>query len=293
MALSPADLPVRITIDVDGSGGTDMIKRHPLVIFTVLTFALTWIVWMPRAAGVPVGAVGQLWTWIPAVAALIAAALTGGGEAVRDLLGRLVRWRVVWWWYPVVMLGPAAFSAVVAGVYVLVGGSWQEAAPAAFQLSIPALMVFFAVLILTDGLGEELGWRGFALPRLLQRWPPVTASVILGLVWAAWHLPLLWTQGATLYGSPVWLLVLDICAKSILFTWVFVRTRESVLIAVLLHASTNLFAVPPVITSDLRLAILALIAEWLLVVIIGLILIRLQLKPTDAEKGEDRGMRSS
>jgi hypothetical protein len=69
MALSPADLPVRITIDVDGSGGTDMIKRHPLVIFTVLTFGLTWIVWMPRAAGVPVGAVGQLWTWIPAVAA--------------------------------------------------------------------------------------------------------------------------------------------------------------------------------------------------------------------------------
>ena len=102
----PADLPVRITIDVDGSGGADMIKRHPLVIFTLLTFGL-----------------GSL-----------------------------------------VILGPAAFSAVVAGAYVLVGGSWQDAAPAAFQLSIPALALFFAVLILTDGLGEELGWRGFALP---------------------------------------------------------------------------------------------------------------------------------
>jgi uncharacterized protein len=286
MAVLPAGLPVRITIDVDGSDGMDMIKRHPLVIFTVLTFGLTWIVWVPRAAGVPVGTLGQLWTWMPAVAALIAAALTGGREAVRDLLRRLVRWRVAWWWYPVVILGPAAFSAVVAGVYVLAGGSWQQAAPAAFQLSIPALALFFAVLILTDGLGEELGWRGFALPRLLQRWPPVTASVILGLVWAAWHLPLLWTEGASLYGASVWLLVLDICAKSILFTWVFVRTRESVLIAVLLHASTNLFAVSPVIINDLRLPIVALIAKWLLVIIIGLILFRLQPKPADAQKSQ-------
>jgi uncharacterized protein len=282
-----AGLPVRIKIDIDGSDGRDMIKRHPLVIFTMLTFGLTWIVWVPRAAGVPVGILGQLWTWMPAVAAIIAAALTGGREAVRDLLGRLVRWRVAWWWYPVVILGPAAFSAVVAGVYVLAGASWQEAAPAAFRLSIPALALFFALLILTDGLGEELGWRGFALPRLLQRWPPVTASVILGLVWAVWHLPLLWTEGASLYGYPVWLLVLDICAKSILFTWVFVRTRESVLIAVLLHASTNLFAVSPVIISDLRLPILAMIAKWLLVIIVGLILTRLQPKPTGVQKSSE------
>jgi CAAX protease family protein len=280
----PAGLPARTTVDIDGSDGTDMIKRHPVAIFTLLTFGLTWVVWLPRAAGVPVGTLGQLWTWMPAVAALIAAALTGGREAVRDLMGRLVRWRVAWWWYPVVIVGPAAFSAVVAGVYVLAGGSWQVAAPAAFGLSIPALVLFFVVLVLTDGVGEELGWRGFALPRLLQRWPPVTASVILGLVWAAWHLPLVWTEGASLYGFPVWLLVLDICAKSILFTWVFVRTRESVLIAVLLHASTNLFASSPVIMGDLRLPILALIAKWLLVIVIGMILIRLQPGPTGAQE---------
>ena len=251
-----------------------MIKRHPLVIFILLTFGLTWLVWIPRAAGVPVGTLGQLWTWAPAVAALLAAALTGGREAVGDLLRRLVRWRVAWWWYLLVILGPAAFSAVVAGVYVLAGGSWQEAAPEAFRLSIPTLALFFVVLILTDGLGEELAWRGFALPRLLQRWPEVTASLILGLAWAAWHLPLLWTEGAPLYGYPVWLLLLDICAKSILFTWVFVRTRESVLIAVLLHASSNLFLVSPAITDGLAVPILFMIAKWLLVLIIGLALRR-------------------
>jgi len=159
-------------------------------------------------------------------------------------------------------------------VYVLAGGAWQEAAPEAFRLSIPAPALFFVVLIMTDGLGEELAWRGFALPRLLQRWPEVTASLILGLVWGAWHLPLLWTEGAPLYGYPVWLLALDICAKSILFTWVFVRTRESVLIAILLHASTNLFLVSPVITNGLGVPILFMIAKWLLVLIIGLALRR-------------------
>jgi uncharacterized protein len=258
--------------DADESDDADMIKRYPLVIFTVLTFGLTWVVWVPRAAGVPVPTLGQLWTWMPAVSALLAAALTGGREAVVDLLRRLVRWRVDWWWYPLVILGPAAFSAVVAGLYVLAGGSWQQAAPEAFRLSIPALALLLVVLIMTDGLGEELAWRGFALPRLLQRWPEVTASLILGLVWAAWHLPLLWTEGAPLYGYPVWLLVLDISAKSILFTWVFVRTRESVLIAILLHASTNLFVVSPVITDGLGVAILFMIAKWLLVLIIGLAL---------------------
>ena len=76
-----------------------------------------------------------------------------------------------WWWYPLVILGPAAFSAVVAGLCVLAGGSWQQAAPEAFRFSIPALALLLVVLIMTDGLGEELAWRGFALPRLLQRRP--------------------------------------------------------------------------------------------------------------------------
>jgi hypothetical protein len=86
------------------------IRRRPLTTFFVLAFGLTWVVWVPRAAGVPVGVVGQVWTWIPAVAALIAAAITGGRPALADLGSRLVRWRVGWRWYLVVILGPAVFS---------------------------------------------------------------------------------------------------------------------------------------------------------------------------------------
>jgi membrane protease YdiL (CAAX protease family) len=174
----------------------------------------------------------------------------------------------------VVILGPAAFSLVVAGVYVVLGGSWAEAAPPAIREG-PLLMLplFLVILTLTDGLGEELAWRGFALPRLLTRYNALVASLILGVIWALWHLPLVWTEGATLYQQPAWLLLMDVTAKSILFTWVFLYTRGSVLIAMLFHGATNLFIVSPVVASagDLALPLLAAVAKWVLVVVVILV----------------------
>jgi membrane protease YdiL (CAAX protease family) len=218
-----------------------------LVAFFVLAFGITWAVWVPQAAGLPVGAVGQMWTWIPAFAALLAAAFTGGHAAVAELGARLVRWRVGWRWYAVVVLGPAVFSLAVATAYAMLGGSWSDAVPPALggETPLALLPLFLLVLFVTDGIGEEVAWRGFALPRLLARHNALVASLILGALWAAWHLPLVWTEGAPLFGQPVWLLLLDMTAKSVLFTWVFLRTRGSVLLAALFHATTNLFVVSP------------------------------------------------
>jgi membrane protease YdiL (CAAX protease family) len=248
------------------------IRRYPLVTFFLLAFAITWVVWVPRAAGVPVGVVGDAWTWAPAIAALLAAALTGGRAALRDLGERLVRWRVGWQWYVVVILGPAAFSLVVAALYALLGGAWTEAAPPALrgEVPLPLLPLFLAILSGTDGLGEELAWRGFALPRLLTRHNALVASLVLGTLWGLWHLPLVWTEGATMYQQPIWLFLADILAKSVLFTWVFLHTRGSVLLAVLLHGATNLFNVSPnlVSTQDLTLPLLAAAAKWVLVVVL-------------------------
>jgi membrane protease YdiL (CAAX protease family) len=152
-------------------------------------------------------------------------------------------------------------------VYALLGGSWVVGFPAATN-GLASLAVFLVVLTLTDGVGEELAWRGFALPRLLQRYSALVASVVLGVLWGLWHLPLIFTEGKALFGQPIWLLLADIVAKSILFTWVFLRTRGSVLIAALLHATTNLFAVSPTVSQsgDLLLPVLAMVAKWLLVV---------------------------
>jgi membrane protease YdiL (CAAX protease family) len=240
-----------------------------LLAFFVLAFAITWAVWVPRAAGVPTGAVGQLWTWVPAAAALIAAALTGGRSAVGELGERLLRWRVGWRWYAVVIVGPAVFSLAVAALYALLGGSWADAVPPALSGQTPLVLLplFLVGLFLTDGLGEELAWRGFALPRLLVDHSALVASLILGVLWAAWHLPLVWTEVAPLYQQPLWLLFLDVTAKSVLFTWVFLHTRGSVFLAALLHATTNLFLVSPVVAEggSVALLFLAVAAKWALV----------------------------
>lgn len=128
-------------------------------------------------------------------------------------------------------------------------------------------------MALTDGLGEELGWRGSALPRLLSRHNALAASLILGVLWVLWHLPLVWTEGYPLYQQPAWLLLADALAKSVIFTWVFLNTRGSVLLAVLLHASTNLLVVSPTVASadGLALPLLAAAAKWLLVVALILV----------------------
>src|SRR5215204_4349818 len=248
-----------------------LMRRHPLVTFFLLVFILTWVVWVPRASGAPLGVVGQAWTWVPAIAALLAAALTGGRGALRELGSRLVRWRVGWQWYLVVILGPAVFSVAVAGIYTLFGGSWAEAAPPALlEGTLLFLPLFLLILTLTDGLGEELAWRGFTLPRLLTRYNALAASLVLGVIWALWHLPLLWTQGNGMFHQPVWLLLLDVTAKSVLFTWVFLHTRGSVLIAMLFHGATNLFLVSPDVasTGGVELPLLAAVAKWMLVVVV-------------------------
>jgi membrane protease YdiL (CAAX protease family) len=264
-------------------------RRRPLVTFFVLAFVLPWLVWVPRAAGVPVGVLDPLSTWFVAVAAVVAALLSGGRAALHDLGRRLVRRRVRWSWYVVVLLGPAAFSVAAAAVVVLLGGTWSTSLPTLLADQAWVLLVaFLLVSVLTDGLGEEVAWRGFALPRLLARCTPLAASVALGLLWAAWHLPLLWTEGKPLHGQLFWLLLVDITAKSVLFTWVFLHTNGSALVAVLFHATTNVFAVSPIGTEggDLTLPLVAAALKWVLV---ALVLVRGGLAPAASLQGSRRG----
>ncbi len=176
-------------------------------------------------------------------------------------------------WYAIVLAGPPALSLVVAGVWVALGGAWAAAAPPALTegpgggpLPVLTLLLFFVALALTDGLGEETGWRGFALPRLLERHRALPASLGLGIIWGLWHLPLFWTAGAPLEGRSVILQLLALPALSLLYTWVFQHTRGSLLLAVLLHAASNLWgvAVLPSADQDTTPALLRIGATWLL-----------------------------
>jgi hypothetical protein len=139
-------------------------------VFVALVFAFGWSVWVPRAlvsqgllsARWPI-AIGAYWTYMPSVAAVITAALTGRG-ALRELGARLVRWRVRWWWYLIVLLGPAAFWGVVYTMANLLGFAGELRQPPLLEQGLAAAVPLFLVLALTDGLGEEPGWRGFLCP---------------------------------------------------------------------------------------------------------------------------------
>jgi uncharacterized protein len=238
-------------------------RQYSTTTFFVLAFLITWALWVPRVlAPESVAATLALFgTWGPAIAAVIVAALVG---KLRDLGARLVRWRVGWQWYAVVLLGPAAFYAAVVALNMAFGSSDGLASPNVVGV-VSGLVPFFVVLVLTDGLGEETGWRGFALPRLLDRTGPLPASLFLGVMWAVWHLPLFWTVGNQNYGESFLVMLVELPAMSVLYTWVFQHTAGSALIAILLHASVswwNLFTLSAA-EADAPVLIIVLL-KWLL-----------------------------
>ena len=168
--------------------------------------------------------------------AIVLTALVLGRGAVRKLFGRLLIWRVNPFWYLVVVLGPLALAGGMVVLNTLLGGP-------ALSLGMLLLGVaFFLAFSIFPGsaLGEEIGWRGYALPRLQARRSALAASLIIGPLWALWHLPL-WLTGdpgrtPTLYAA----FVVSVIAMSIILTWVYNSTGGSFLMVVLLHATANL-----------------------------------------------------
>jgi membrane protease YdiL (CAAX protease family) len=207
---------------------TAFAKRHPLVAFFVLAYALTWPL-------IPLVSVSPLWgfpaVFGPALAALIVVTVADGRDGLRDLLGRMARWHVGARWYAVALALPAVLALAALSLHVALGA---QTSVEFGGLSVLNLMVFVLIV------GEEVGWRGYALPKLLAERSVLAASLILGALWGAWHLPTFFVPGAPQYGLPFSAFLLLTMAYSVLFTWVYLHTRGSVLIATLLHGAVNL-----------------------------------------------------
>jgi CAAX protease family protein len=205
-----------------------VIRRHPLISFFVLAYALTWPL-IPLVSVSPLFGLPALFG--PALAAIIVAAVVDGRPGLRDLLGRMVRWRVGVLWYAVALCLPMVLALAAAGLHLLLG---PQTSVSLGGLSILNLVVFVLIV------GEELGWRGYALPKLLAQRSALAASLILGALWGAWHLPTFFVPGAPQYGLPFSAFVLLTMAYSVLMGWVYVHTEGSVLVATLLHGAINL-----------------------------------------------------
>jgi len=230
-------------------------KRHPLIAFLGLTLVISWGLWIPMvlaARGViqlPV-ALGHMHVWGafgPALAALIVTGSAGGVNRLQRLFARLLIWRVGVFWCLAALCLPSLISLLTTALHTMFGGEapdfqhlpirdtglwpgYQDYRPWAMVLPL-----FLHQLVGGTGLGEELGWRGFALPRLQARFEALTASGILAIVWALWTLPLAFLGSDPRIWWAVFFLVLGALPGSILSTWLFNNTRGSLLVTLLFN----------------------------------------------------------
>ena len=208
-----------------------VVKRHPLITFFVLTYALSWVAYPMWASGLY--PIAPVFSFAPFLVALVVLAITRGKSGVGGLLRRMARWRVGLRWYAAALLIPAGITVAAAVLNVLLGAQ----APSSAELgSWTGLLVTFLAVLLIPGLGgawEEPGWRGFALPRLQTGRSALFASLILGVLIAGWHLPLMFV-GQVHYAD-----LLTIMGAVIVFNWVFNNANGSVLIIMLMHATNN------------------------------------------------------
>lgn len=233
-----------------GSRSNSLLARHPLVSFFAIAYLISWIIEAPvvlAANGVlpvlpPVAVVVlvAVATFGPTASAFIMTALTQGGTGVKQLLRRYIQWRVGAQWYLFVLIGIPII--IVLGAMVVPGAVAAFQPPSAAMLTAYPL-AFVSTVFLGGPLGEEPGWRGFALPRLQWRLNPLMSAVVLGILWALWHLPLFWSGVWTPPTVPnIVMFILMITGLTIIMVWVFNHAGGSLLIMILTHASFNTFA---------------------------------------------------
>lgn len=225
---------------------------NPWVYFAA-TFAWTWLFWgiaiaiggnMEEAgAGIILLLLGVMG---PTVTGIAFTYLTRDKAGRRDYWQRVISFkRISWKWYLVIVLFVPAMHIAAALLDNISGGggnTWGEAARGVVEnpLSIIASILFATLIPFL----EELGWRGYVLDLLQERWNALTASLILGAVWSVWHLPMFFIPGSYQSGLGIgtvafWLFFLAIVPLSIPFTWIYNNTNRSILAAILFHAMIN------------------------------------------------------
>lgn len=224
---------------------TGWLKQNPIPGFFALTFAISWSLWLPLGLLVPDYYILSLpGAWTPTFSALILIWLTNGRTGVRMFLKKVLHWRVGLQWYLVVLFGIAAIAYLAIGVGTIFG----FAAP---EISLPnglpreALIGFLPIFFLTNifvggPIAEDIGWRGYILPQMRRRMTSLNASLIIGIIWAIWHLPyFIFPAWRSMVGNIpfIWFALLT-TSWSVLFAWVYVNT-DSILMPILFHAAIN------------------------------------------------------
>ncbi len=220
-----------------------LLKRHPITAFFVLAYAFGWIFSLPNILGqmrllpfsLPPFLGAILFQLAPAISALIVAGASNGRAGIRVLLQRIVIWRVHPWWYVIAFGLPLLIQMVAITAFVPLGGPAPQ-----LDLSSLWLLILFPVFFCST-MCEEIGWRGFALPRMQTRFNALISATLLGVLWGFWHLPPTlpeFFQG-TMSVPAFFLSILFFVGLSILIAWIFNNAKGSLLLTALFHTSYN------------------------------------------------------
>jgi membrane protease YdiL (CAAX protease family) len=232
-------------------------RRRDLPLYFVLAFGLSWWPW-PLVAMNPDSS--PMVPFGPLLAAIIAAALTGGRRELRRLVTQLGRWPSTPYWYLIALLVPVLITGLAAGLTVALGGA--PAGPPS-RPDAGAVLATFVSTVVIVGLFEEVGWRGYALPRLQQKMTGLRAALLLGVIWGLWHLPLLVSDPSR--QRPVTQFVILVVAQSVVLTWLYNSTRASLPLVIISHATIDTvarFVLPQFTGSDYQLIWWCQAALW-------------------------------
>jgi membrane protease YdiL (CAAX protease family) len=233
------------TVPPIASNLREIVQQRPLVSYIVINYAISWTFLLPayrlilaaHGSFPPLALFGMIGSFGPSIAAVIVLLLTEGRGGVTVAFRGLTRWHVHLGWYGFALCVPIAayIIAVVAHTNL----------PADVRAGMVAVPAAFLVALPFGPLGEEFGWRGFLLPKLLRRYDVVTSTVIVGTVWAAWHVASFTFPGAAIPSfspvgpSSISLFFLRLLAESFIFSYLFIRTGGSLVLAIALHTAFN------------------------------------------------------
>lgn len=241
---APTDIPPQARPAVAPRRSGEQSAQH-LPAFFALSYALTWALWIPAgladrgtiALPVPTLPLVVLGGFGPLAAAVALSARHGGWGAVRSLFAQLDPRRAPRRWFLIPALLVPLGLVPVAGF--LAAGGELPSGQALLGIAFTFLTQLVLVATIGGGLDEEMGWRGYALPRMLRTLHPITAGVALGLLWAPWHLPLWLDPTGTHAAYPFWVFLVDTVALSVLIGWMYCASGGNLLVAIWAHALAN------------------------------------------------------
>jgi uncharacterized protein len=236
-----------------GTGLGAFTRRHPMAVFLVLVFALTWLFQIPWIAST------QGWLafdfpfpllfvmgWMPGLAAVLVTGATSGRAGIRTLLGRILIWRVGLKWYLVPIFGSAAVWIGGLALDPLFGGKGLTFPTLSIELPFGIVIALVLNFLINS---EEIAWRGFAMPRLQSRHSALTATLFVAVFEGLFHLPYFFQPSSDQAAGGLPAFMLSAVAGAIILTWLFNNTRGSLLIVMLFHTFTNMwtavFPTPP------------------------------------------------